>query len=76
MAFQAKLIEEDLWRIFAEPFYFFLIHIKIWQPNEDPRGLHEENNLRAKFSQNSYLPLWPPAYLQEVHYTTSNATDG
>ena len=44
MAYQAKLIEEGSWRIFAEPFYWFHIHIKILQPNEDPHG----NQMRIK----------------------------
>jgi len=30
MAYQAKLIEEGSWRIFAEPFHCFHIHIKMW----------------------------------------------
>jgi len=30
MAYQAKLIEEDSWCIFTEPFYCFNIYIKMW----------------------------------------------
>jgi len=30
MAYQAKIIEESSWLIFAEPFHCFHIHIKMW----------------------------------------------
>jgi len=30
MAYQAKLIEEDSWHIFAKSFHCFDIHIKTW----------------------------------------------
>jgi len=59
MAYQVKLIEEDSRRVFAEPFHYFHIHIKMWQPNEDQRELHEEFNLQTKPLQNSYLSLCP-----------------
>jgi len=42
MVYQAKLIEKGSWCIFAEPFQSFHIHIKMWWPNKDQRGLHEE----------------------------------
>ena len=38
----SQLIEEDSWRIFAETFHYFNIHIKVWQANEDQRELHKK----------------------------------
>ena len=30
MAYQAKFIEKGSWHIFAEPFHYFHIYIKMW----------------------------------------------
>jgi len=43
MTYQAKLIEEGSRCIFSESFQYFYIHIKVWRPNEDRRGFHEEH---------------------------------
>ena len=45
MAYQAKLIEEGTRCVFAESFHGFHVYMKMWQQNEDQRGLHEEANL-------------------------------
>jgi len=42
MVYQAEIIEKGSWRIFAESFKCFHIHIKVWWPNEDRRDFHEE----------------------------------
>ena len=41
MAYQAKLIEEGSWRIFAEPFNCFHIHTKVWLSIDSHDGLNE-----------------------------------
>jgi len=45
MTYQAKLIEEGSGRIFTGHFHCFHIHIIMWQPNEDQRGLYDEADL-------------------------------
>ena len=41
MAYQAKLIEEGLWHIFAEPFHCIHIYIKIWWSIDSHGGSNE-----------------------------------
>jgi len=61
MAYQAKLIEESLWRIFAKLFQCFHIHIKMWWPNEDQRELYEKgyplDKILVEFISTFLIPI-------------------